>query len=200
MPTELENAYLAGLLDGEGHIGIMLAKQRANGEWRTHAMIVTLANTHLETLRWAQSLWPHGRLVIRNQATQRVPIGNVRWSSYGAATILKALWPYLQIKTEQASLALQFAEEMAQRICRNKAVTETEWNRREDLRIAISLLNRAYVTPVRSPFPIQRYEHACLHCGKTFVLVSGSRRKFCDKKCYRKAVLQRTKGALIVAP
>lgn len=199
MPTETEKAYMAGLLDGEGHIGIMLAKQRANGEWRTHAMIVTLANTHLETLRWAQSLWPNGRLVMRKQETQRLPIGNVRWSSRGAAVLLRDIAPYLRIKIEQATLALQFADELSHRSYRVQAITEAEWERREDLRLAIRQINRSDPTLARSPFPIQRYRHTCLYCGKEFVLVSGSRRKYCTKQCYQKARWLRVKAKLAVA-
>ncbi|KKN64759.1 hypothetical protein LCGC14_0488910, partial [marine sediment metagenome] len=41
MTTETEKAYLAGLVDGEGHIGITTAKSRPSRvAWHSHYMIV----------------------------------------------------------------------------------------------------------------------------------------------------------------
>ena len=108
MKTETDKAYLAGLVDGEGHIGITTAMQRkGDGYWRTHCLIVTVSNTHLETLAWVKSLW-QGTLVVRKQPRNKVPIGNLRWSSRQAVEVLNDIKPYVRIKATQLELALQF--------------------------------------------------------------------------------------------
>lgn len=195
MPTETEKAYLAGLLDGEGHVGITVAKLRPNGEWRTHILIVTLANTDMAVLRWAKDILPNGTLVIRKQPVQQLPIGNLRWSSAAAATMLCDLQPYIRIKAKQVAIALEFVNEMAQRERRAKPITEAEWERREDLRIAIRQTNRANQDLVRIPFPSPRYQRSCPHCGTLFNS-QGSSRKYCSTHCSSAARWQRVKVRL----
>ncbi len=193
MSTEIERAYLAGLMDGEGHIGITLARFRPNGEYRTHVVIVTIASTHLETLRWVRETWAHGTLVVRQQPKQRVPIGNLRWSSLAAVPVLQDVLPYLRIKAPQAKLALQFAAELGMRISRTRAMTESEWNQREELRVAIRQLNRPDPTVTPEPFPAWRYERQCLYCGTSFLWDDGHRRAYCSPECREKARWQRVR-------
>lgn len=184
--TETEKAYLAGLMDGEGHIGITVAKLRPNGEWRTHVVIVTLASTDIPLLRWVQSMLPNGTLVVRKQPKQQMPIGNLRWSSAAAANVLRLLVPYLRIKVRQAELAIQFADEMANRgEWRAKPITPVEWERREDLRLAIREINRTGQNLERLPFPV-RYETVCRLCGAAFDR-AGTNRIYCSLRCQRKS-------------
>lgn len=198
MPTETEKAYLAGLLDGEGHIGITLANPRGNnGEWRTHTVIVTLANTHLETLKWAVTICPRGTLVVRRQPKQTIPIGNVRWSSAAAGEMLTTVQPYLRIKVAQAALALQFVSEMRQRAYHSKVLSQAEWEQREALRLAIRQINRPDPTLATVPYPTWRYERVCLTCGNVFLPTDGSRRLYCTPHCFRAMQWQRQKAKRI---
>lgn len=197
MPTETDKAYFAGLLDGEGHIGITLAKPRgARSDWRTHAVIVTLSNTHTDTLTWAQTLWPtaKGTLVIRTQSKQRVPIGNLRWSSAAAGVVLRDVVPYLRIKVSQATIALQFIHEMGERAFRAQVISEEEWYRREEMRLAIRQLNRADPTLIPEPYPIVDRTRGCAFCGQVFERAPGSRQMYCSVACESKERWQRQKA------
>lgn len=190
MATELEKAYLAGLLDGEGHIGVTLSKPRGNGEWRTHALQVTLANTHIETLAWVKSVWG-GTLHTRTQPCQRVPIGNSQWTSAAAASLLKEILPYLRVKRSQALLGLQFAE-MAQGP-RTRFILREEWDQREQLRMAIRQLNRPDPTLVLQPYPDRSVTRTCVQCGKVFQMPYRSNKKYCSKHCVYAGIWSRHK-------
>jgi len=193
MKTEVDKAYLAGLVDGEGHIGITTAMQQKNGEaWRTHCLIVTVSNTHLETLAWVKSLW-QGTLVIRKQPTGKVPIGNLRWSSRQAAEVLNDLQPYIRIKATQLGLALQFARLITDRPNVTKYISEEEWNLREELRMAIRQTNRVDDTLKKVPYPAYRDTQSCKTCGTEF-LRHGTSRIYCSTKCANKALWQRRKA------
>ena len=156
MASKLEKAYFAGLLDGEVHIGITMARQRGSGEWRTHQMIVTLSNTFMPVMIECKELWG-GTLVVRraNKETSTM-IGNLRWSAQKAKTVLQDLRPYLRIKAAQADLALAFAKEVKDRKSVTGRINEKEWNRREELRIAIRQLNRPDPANVPLPYPLER--------------------------------------------
>mgnify|MGYP001611554297 CR=1 FL=1 len=193
--TETERAYLAGLFDGEGHLGITLARPRLAGrkDWRTHVLIMTIANTHMDTMTWLQASWPKGTLVIRQQATGRIPVGYLRWTSAGARTVLLEILPYLRIKKPQALLALRFVEEMAERPYKSKTLSEEEWLRREDLRIAIRHLNRPDPTLKVEPFPGHRFQRGCSSCAQKFTLMDGSRMAYCSPECQAKGYAAKAK-------
>ncbi len=200
MPTELEKAYLAGLMDGEGHIGITIGRQRPNGQWWTHTLIVTISSTHLVTLRWVQTLWPKGCLVVRQQPQQRIPIGNLRWSSAAAVAVLDDVLPYLRIKAAEAAIGIQFSEEINPAAHHARVITEERWERREDLRIAMSKLKRPDVDVPREPFPKLRFQRVCAHCGITFTNVSTSKRMYCSLSCQNKARYAREHSRRLAAP
>lgn len=198
MKTEVDKAYLAGLVDGEGHIGITTAMQKKNGEaWRTHCLIVTVANTHLETLAWVKSLW-QGTLVIRKQPKGKVPIGNLRWSSRQATEVLKDIQPYVRIKATQLGLALQFARLITDRPSATKYISEEEWDLREELRMAIRQTNRANDTLKKTPYPAYRDTQKCVVCSKEF-LRHGTAKVYCSTKCANKALWQRHKARQLEA-
>jgi hypothetical protein len=196
MPLDTENAYLAGLLDGEAHIGITVAIQRPNGnEWRTHVVILTLANTHLDTLAWVQRTWPGSTLQMKRPTQPWLgPVGALRWSSARAAAVLRDTLPFMRIKAAQAALAIQFADELAARDRPTRMVTPEEWARREELRIGIRQLNRPDPSLVPEPYPAHRTEKTCTHCGTVFADPQATNRKYCSDRCRNAVSWQRFKA------
>ena len=189
MTSETHKAYLAGLIDGEGHVGITTSRVRPGGLWRSHYLIVTLSNTHIPTMAWVKSFW-QGTLVIRQQPQQRTPIGNLRWSSAQATAVLKDIRRYSRIKAAQIELALQFSKIIEDRHRSTKYISEEEWNLREELRLAIRQLNRPDPSLKAIPYPADRYRKTCPQCGAEFSS-NGTTKKYCVKSCYWKATNQR---------
>lgn len=187
MYTDVERAYLAGLLDGEGTILIATSAARANRETRTHALQVTVSNTHMATMERLHARWG-GSLSIRHFSSRMStrPIAVLRWNSISAANLLREIFPFMEIKRGQAEAALTFADELALRPKRTSAVTREEWYRREELRLRIKLLNSPTDTNVPMPYP-EIPAQPCAWCGESFDGYMSRKRKYCSNSCAMKA-------------
>ncbi len=115
MPTPTEWAYVAGIIDGEGSIGVVRSDTHAhknpNAPYRWHfAPYLKVANTSLDLMEWLQ---------------QRLPLRKTRWhrresiagdtydltiQSKSVKEILSAILPYLVIKNAQAELVLTWPQ------------------------------------------------------------------------------------------
>ena len=193
MYTEVEKAYLAGFLDGEGHIGITRSIPRVNTGRHCHYMIVTIANTHKPIMEKLKRRW--GGVLVWRKASKESDtiIGNLRLSSIAAANLLREIEPYLVVKKKQAELALLFADELANRETVTKPLTKAEWDRREDLRIAIREINRPGQELDRTPYP-EPAPLVCAYCGKQITEYErGTTRQYCDLKCQSAARRKRDK-------
>jgi hypothetical protein len=103
-------AYVAGLIDGDGSVGIACQK-RGSGEqerWSYYAS-VTIGMTQpakpiLEWIHqeWGGSLHPH-----KTAGEKECPAWQWRVTGDNAVTILRKLLPYLRLKGPQAKLALE---------------------------------------------------------------------------------------------
>lgn len=95
-------AYIAGLLDGEGYIGIHHGNQ----------VTVTIANTNRECLEFIQSLFSFGTIVIRvrNPKSWKVLyLFNIH-NRNEVKIFLQAVIPYLIVKREKCMLAIRTIE------------------------------------------------------------------------------------------
>ncbi len=121
-PTDTELAWLAGLIDGEGTIGVHRtnAKSQKHPYLRPHFQIV---NTDLRLLEKARSIMtaitgrPHN-LVVTNKGGNGWKVGYRIASNtqISVMLLLPLLIPYLVGKREQAELVLEFAKRRCARI------------------------------------------------------------------------------------
>jgi hypothetical protein len=103
--TDVEAAYMAGFLDGEGSIMMI---RRENG---SVALVVSIANTHLPTLEYIRELLGYGNINQTREATARNKAGYLlRLQHWAAASLLRQTLPYMITKREQAEMAVEFAE------------------------------------------------------------------------------------------
>lgn len=125
--SETDRAYFAGLIDGEGSIG--LYKDKKTGIF---SPTVTITNTYKPVLRWAQRILGMGNLT---ESKRRKPNLNHK-TGYkiefrrlsGILSLLKAVLPYLRIKRRQAKSLLSFC---TRRIERTKE-GRTGYSRKDD--------------------------------------------------------------------
>ena len=98
--TEVQKAYLAGILDGEGYIGVIV-----NIKSRGAALDVSIAQNDNGLLSWIVKTTGNGNFHKHNNN-----VGKVRFYTKKAYELLVALYPYLVVKREQVRLALEFQE------------------------------------------------------------------------------------------
>lgn len=108
-PTDLELAYLAGMIDADGYITI----QRRRREGKVYFGVkVGIAGTRREPHDLAAELF--GGSVNAYSAKKRKHRPQFQWSRFGAdaAEVITLIRPYLRIKREQARIALEMQEHL----------------------------------------------------------------------------------------
>lgn len=101
--TEVEKAYLAGLVDGEGTITLSRHHKGQNPQPR-----LAISNNCLSVLEWARSVTGKG-LIIRRSPRKEWHRQSYVWQVCLAGAVLEILAeirPYLRIKQRHASLLL----------------------------------------------------------------------------------------------
>lgn len=136
--------YVAGILDGEGYIGIHAVKPDATHKSLRHVVKVQVGNTH-PRLIWLLKAKFGGGVHRRSYLHTSHPSWKPLWSwSVGGAKaerILKALRPHLVLKGPQASIALAMFK--YNRESHDPIFTKVQ--KRELLRTAISTFNEKSV-------------------------------------------------------
>lgn len=108
--TETEAAYVAGIVDGEGWIGMTMRKNPAKGARRAYGVTTYLgvANTNTALLEWlAEKI--HCRIVGRPLTLGVKPKGaGLVTNQQQIQVILHQIMPYMIIKRPQAEIMLRF--------------------------------------------------------------------------------------------
>lgn len=111
--NETELAYLAGLLDGEGCVGVYCSFSELGTRQKVPRPVykarLTITNTDRRMLDWVHGRFG-GAIISRRAANERSkPV--FRWSLQGinrVQALIKAVYPYLIVKQAQADLILRF--------------------------------------------------------------------------------------------
>ena len=104
--SETEKAYLAGLFDGEGCIG--LYNEKKSNYFATYLYVT---NTDFRAAKWLTDRVPYGKIKPRVRYKNK-PVWEwlVRKREH-VKEILQTLLPYLVIKVDQASVLLSYMDE-----------------------------------------------------------------------------------------
>jgi hypothetical protein len=109
-PSESDCAYLAGLIDGEGHISVVEIK---SGKFTQRRLVIT--NTHLPVLVWVTQRFG-GKIYTPNKYYNGGTKISFQWYCYGddVDRILLHVVSYLKIKQMEARLALVLGSNRAE--------------------------------------------------------------------------------------
>lgn len=108
MLYNLDPAYVAGIVDGEGCISIFRSRKQAKSgryQWLTHQLVLTVANLDINLLNSLREAYGGGLHGVRYPDPHQ-------WSVTGEAAeeVIRLIKPWLIVKAEQAKLALEFQE------------------------------------------------------------------------------------------
>ena len=101
MVSEVDRAYLAAFIDGEGYIYIGKVGERLQ-------LKMAVVNTCLAALRELQLLWGGSIAKKKRSSEKHKQAYELRWFKETPTIISEVLF-YLKIKKEQARIGLQFA-------------------------------------------------------------------------------------------
>jgi hypothetical protein len=133
-------AYIAGFFDGEGSVTIHENwRPSPRGKSPNHTLQVSIGNTDPHVLQWIHGAF--GGSLTTRPATKPRHKDVTQWiiRSNGAASFLRALLPFLRMKTEQALTGISFQDGRGG--YRSRRLTDDEIAFRESKRVAIRLLN-----------------------------------------------------------
>lgn len=185
MHTDTEQAYFAGIIDGEGTITITLSERQGSKGYRQHQVLMDVATNHQQTMEALALIWG-ARITERKQPKGRRSTYALRWQNKTAAAVIRELRPYLRIKVAQADIVLKMADEIAARDYPAKALSKEEWDQREQYRLAVRRLNYS-----RYGMQAQEYREPgtlrCSICGNEFSEYKTRKKMFCGDECKRKA-------------
>lgn len=133
--TEIEKAYLAGLFDGDGYIGIR--KQYPSPDRMQYVMSVVLTLTDKPTLEfWIEKTGIGSFCTLPRNATGRKPVYQWRLAAKKGESLLRMIYPYLMIRKSQADIAFRFRKTISRSMYnrgRNKDLYEIAMKKREEL-------------------------------------------------------------------
>lgn len=137
--------YIAGVIDGEGSISIIKASTKYNFSYQLR-LIVT--NTDYRMLKWLKDTIGYGNVAERKRSKYKPNWSNVyvyAITANKAKDLLKAVYPYLVIKREQADIAIEFTKTiLAQKnnIYGCEGMKAEILQKRQDFKSRINFLNR----------------------------------------------------------
>jgi len=107
--------WTAGIIDGEGSIGI--AKMKRDTVRYTYQARLTVSNSNLRALEKLQELWGGAIKPMRGNSRQKTWRPTFQWTLSGInmKKLLQRIIPYLKIKSEQAKLAIHTQERVGGR-------------------------------------------------------------------------------------
>lgn len=109
--TSHEAAYLAGVVDGEGHLGIQRIPPKHGGSTPKFYFRAKITNTNLAWLEGIQ-VWIGGRIGRMDSLKRknRRPCYDLALNGVEAQTMLSRVLPYLRLKQEHAQIVMRFLD------------------------------------------------------------------------------------------
>ena len=102
MTTEVDDAYAAGLIDGEGSIQIK------HGKGRHLQLAVQVSNTNKEVLEWLQGHYGSSIHTRSFRAVHRRVLHDLTVTGADVTEMLQHLLPFMIVKQEEAEIAIQY--------------------------------------------------------------------------------------------
>jgi len=143
-PSELDKAYLAGFIDGEGTVTAVFRLTASSRREAVHCRL-SIPNTSLEILEWIQERFG-GVMHYKNSLPKKAnfkKVYSLYWGGEKCYPVLRDVLPYLKIKHRQAEILLELSALVIPREggLRRKGVTPWLHVKRGELVIELKSLN-----------------------------------------------------------
>lgn len=112
MFSDAELAYAAGLIDGEGCIGVYNTRPKASTKAAHFQSTVRVCMKTPEPILWLWDRWPFQREIAKTKGGPTKPGPYFTWQARNkqAEEFLQQVRPFLVLKGPQADVLLEFAE------------------------------------------------------------------------------------------
>jgi len=134
--TETDWAYLAGIVDGEGCIGVYESRRSHSARGILHICQLSIANTDYQLMDIFSQHF--GGWITTRPCPPGKDMYYWQVSSERAEPIIRNLLPYLRIKKEQAYVAIRFCRTLQHN---NKRLSDKTFKERQRCRQLMQQLN-----------------------------------------------------------
>ena len=113
--SEIDKAWLAGFIDGEGYIGVVKSQKSENDQhsasWLFHPWVI-VTNTNPKAIKDIQTAIGFGkRAFLRRTEGRDKPAYQIKITKLDdVITLLETIGPYLKLKTKQCKLMIKFCK------------------------------------------------------------------------------------------
>ncbi len=118
--TEVERAYLGGLFDGEGSVGVEREVRKERGNSLRFRVVTSVSNTDKSVLDLFKEKVGHGFTYMVRRKGEEAKLWKPLWiwkaKGGSGRFVLDLIYPYLIIKKAQADLALSGPADAAMHI------------------------------------------------------------------------------------
>lgn len=139
--NKLQRAYLAGLIDGEGYIGIVKVKKGNKKQWFSNREfifhpILKVAMTDENIIRWLKDSYGGTFEVRKSHHNAKESYG---WQLRKSQTrdFISKIYPYLRVKKRQAEIILRFPKHIA-----GYPIPDDVYHKRIELYDSMRILNK----------------------------------------------------------
>jgi hypothetical protein len=151
--SDVDAAYIAGFVDGEGSIGLWKETRKDNRIGWRYKPVLTAANTDIPVLEWIRSVTGVGSIVEHCWVNPVATTGGRRtcyvWRCSPQPTkhVLGQILPFLRLKPRQAELVLEFQSVMFA----GKHMDIADYEKAEEIYHELRRLNRRGTVPYVEP-------------------------------------------------
>lgn len=132
-PSEVEKAYAAALLDGEGSISPQFS--------RGYSLRVSITSTDFAVLNFLLVTWG-GKIYASVVKPGRRPIWQWCLNGHKAKPFLVDVLPHMKIKRRQAELGLRFIETLMSQGRVTGGMSKETLDRRAEIALELQMINR----------------------------------------------------------
>jgi len=126
MANELDYAYAAGLIDGEGCIGVYNQTCPTTKTRRRYILTLRVSMSNWESPLWMKNTFGGNYRSYTNLGYGKKVMYTWSMSTKIAGEFLKRILPYLKVKQRQAELAIEFQDKKKKGGWKKIAVMEAE--------------------------------------------------------------------------
>jgi hypothetical protein len=151
--AELDIAWAAGFIDGEGCFSIYRRRRR---DRPTYLVGVSVSQVKREPLDRLQSLFGGKTYVHKSYRPNQISCCSWRVHSYATLALCRLLDPHLSVKWEQSQLLQQFYAIPPSHHWGRQGLPPEEVQRRDDLIVALRFLNHRGTKPYVPFIPFEK--------------------------------------------
>ena len=109
--TKVQQAYVAGILDGEGTITVSFGRPHKGSVMPTMSPLITITNSNMELISYLQQLLPGSTIKTTKETNIRKAVYTIQIARLlDIEKLIIQIQPYMVAKNKQASLLLKYCK------------------------------------------------------------------------------------------